>query len=92
MPDDLTDEQFNDAIAAEAVAAIPANYSPEFRARLVSLYVRQLLGVVPQKPSQRALAEALGEAPQRVSEIERRALAKAWLAYQTRYPHLCHHE
>ena len=76
LPDD--DDAIADRIAEEVVSAIPAHYSPEFRAKLVSLYVRQLLGIEPSRATQRALAETFGVTPQRIGEIECTALARLY--------------
>lgn len=81
MQDTPDDDLITDRLAEEVVSAIPAHYSPEFRQRLVSLYVRQRLGVEPARASQRTLAEAFGVSPQRISEIEACALARLYLRH-----------
>lgn len=70
-----------DRIAADVVADIQASHpqaSPEFRRRLVSLYVAQRLGLAPApgRISQATLGEHLGLSQQRVSEAEESALLK----------------
>jgi len=77
--EELTDK-ITDRIADEVAAAIPAHYSPEFRAQLVGLYVRQALGLEPPPGSIscRALAETLGVSAQRVLEIEALGLSRIY--------------
>lgn len=74
----LTDEQIEDALAEEVVAAIPAHYTPAFREALVSLYVRKMLGEEGRITTRRALADCLGISDQRVAEIESLALARLY--------------
>lgn len=93
MPDELTDDQINDAIAAEIVARIKAthkNLSPKFRRQLVSLYTRQALGIVPPpgRITDRQLGIWLDRDPRRLGEDRAQALARAWQAYQDRFPEL----
>ena len=76
----LDEDAICDAIADEVAAAIPAHYTPAFRAQLVGLYVRQFLGVEGYDaiPSQTALAEAFGVTQQRISMMESIALARLY--------------
>lgn len=74
----LDEDAICDAIASEVAAAIPAHYSPAFRAQLVGLYVRQFLGLESSIPSQTALADAFGVTQQRISMMESIALARLY--------------
>jgi len=81
MPTPHPDEEIADRIAEEVAAEIQTSHptaSPEFRRRLVSLYVAQRLGLAPApgRISQAALGAHLGLSQQRVSEAEESALAK----------------
>ena len=96
MPADLTDDQ-TDAIAERVADDVtsrilrehPAS-SPAFRKLLVRLYVRQAIGTEepPGRITGAALAAHLGLAPQRLSEIQSTALARAYHTYHTRFPEL----
>lgn len=81
MPLPHPDEEIADRIAEEVAAEIQTSHptaSPEFRRRLVTLYVAQRLGLTPApgRISQAALGEHLGLSQQRVSEAEESGLLK----------------
>lgn len=87
------DDAIAEAVADEVTARIMRDHptsSPAFRKRLVRLYIRQAVGseAPSGKITGRSLAGYLGLAPQRLSEIEGSALARAWKTYHDRFPEL----
>jgi DNA-directed RNA polymerase sigma subunit (sigma70/sigma32) len=86
----LSADQITDRLADEVVARVDQDH-PEAdatrRRQLVRIYLRRL---DPEFVGH-TLAEVghlLGQSPQRVHELERRALARAYSTYRARYSHL----
>lgn len=87
----MTDDQITDAIAAEIVQRVRERHphvSHPFMRRLVRLYTLQATGQAPApgRITNAELSRHFGIDPQRLSEDFHRALARAYRAYQERYP------
>jgi DNA-directed RNA polymerase sigma subunit (sigma70/sigma32) len=84
----MTDDEITDRLSTEIADRVQASHpaaTPGHRRELVRAYCRQLLG---EPLSLKDVGAILGESPQRIHEIETRALARAWRTYHRDFPHL----
>jgi DNA-directed RNA polymerase sigma subunit (sigma70/sigma32) len=84
----LSDDEITDRIASEVAARVQADHpdaDAERRRRLVRAYTRRAVG---ENLTLDDLGAILGQAPQRVHELESRALARAYHTYRQLFPDL----
>lgn len=92
-PEPPDDDAIADALADEVTERILAEHprsSPEFRKKLVGLYLAQATGreKPPGRISLNRLALHLGQDRHTLQQEQSRALAKLWRAFHARYPDL----